>query len=123
MAGHLKKWHFKLALEDILKCGTVANQYLEATAPWLKAKDKKMDEVAASLANSAAALRLLTIHLTPFIPVTAEKIWAQLGLDGKASEARLDDARKWATINPGTTIDKGKPLFPRIEDPDKKKKK
>ena len=93
MAGHLKKWHFKLALEDILKCGTVANQYLEATAPWLKAKDKKMDEVAASLANSAAALRLLTIHLTPFIPVTLSRRRSIRSPRTRNSERRLRRSR------------------------------
>ncbi|MHC4607457.1 MAG: methionine--tRNA ligase [Planctomycetota bacterium] len=112
----MDKWQFHMALAEIFECVRRANTYLEATSPWTRNKEGKKDEVAAALGNAAEALRILAILLAPFLPASADRMWEQLGLEGKATEARLDDARAWDYIKAGTPVTKGKPLFPRIED-------
>jgi methionyl-tRNA synthetase len=52
--------------------------------------------------------------VAPFIPVTAARIWEQLGLDGEPVTMRLDDF-KWGERAPGCTVKKGSVLFPRID--------
>src|SRR5208282_570929 len=60
-----------------------ANRYVEQTKPFNLAKDpaqaKRLDEV---LYNLAETCRVLAVLLWPFLPGTATKIYAQLGLTG-----------------------------------------
>jgi methionyl-tRNA synthetase len=49
------------------------------------------------------------------MPSTAEKIWKQLNLEGDISTSNFAAAIQWGGLKPGTKIDKGPALFPRIE--------
>jgi methionyl-tRNA synthetase len=49
------------------------------------------------------------------MPSTAEKIWRQLNIEEELSRINLDSEAKWGRIKPGTKINKGPALFPRIE--------
>src|SRR6266496_2962892 len=70
------------ALQRIWSLVSRANQYVDHTAPFKLAKDpaqaKRLDEV---LYNLAETCRVLAVLLWPFIPGTATKIYAQLGLN------------------------------------------
>jgi methionyl-tRNA synthetase len=90
-----------------------ANQYVDQTAPFKLAKDptqaKRLDDV---LHNLGETCRVLAVLLWPFLPGTATKIYAQLGLTGapdKFSEAA------WGRLKPGHKIGEPAPLFPRKE--------
>ena len=63
--------------------------------------------------NLAEALRIIAILIAPFVPVTAPKIYEQLGL-GKPESFFMADA-VWGKLATGTKVQKGEPLFPRIE--------
>jgi len=58
-------------------------------------------------------LRIVSIALIPFMPETSIKISNQLGLDN--IEKRSFNDLKWGSMKPGTRINKGTPLFPRID--------
>ena len=101
------------ALQSIWSLVTRANQYVDHTAPFKLAKDpskaERLDEV---LYNLAEVCRILAVLLWPFLPGTAAKIYAQLGLAGapdKFSEAR------WGGLAAGHAIGAPAPLFPRKE--------
>jgi methionyl-tRNA synthetase len=101
------------ALQSVWSLVSRANQYVEQTAPFRLAKDPstaaRLDEV---LYNLAEVCRVLAVLLWPFLPGTAAKIYAQLGLPGapnKFSEAR------WGGLPAGHTIGTPAPLFPRKE--------
>ena len=91
---------------------------MDQTAPFKLAKDPaqsrqggRLDEV---LYNLAETCRVLAVLLWPFLPGTATKIYAQLGLTGtpdKFSEAA------WGGLKPGHKIGEPAPLFPRKDNP------
>jgi methionyl-tRNA synthetase len=90
-----------------------ANQYVDQTAPFKLAKDpaqaKRLDEVLYSLAETC---RVLAVLLWPFLPGTATKIYAQLGLTGAPDKFA---AATWGALQPGHKIGEPAPLFPRKE--------
>jgi methionyl-tRNA synthetase len=107
----LEENQLQSALEAIWGLVTRANQYVDQTAPFKLAKDPaqaaRLDEV---LYNLAEVCRILAVLLWPFIPDSAGKIFAQLGLPGapdKFSQAT------WGLLAQGHTIGEITPLFPR----------
>jgi methionyl-tRNA synthetase len=84
---------------------------VDQTKPFNLAKDpaqaKRLDEV---LYNLAETCRVLAVLLWPFLPGTATKIYAQLGLTGAPD--RLETAA-WGGLPVGQKIGEPIPLFPR----------
>ena len=111
--AQLENYELQKALLAIWSLVTRANQYVDQTAPFKLAKDPaqaaRLDEV---LYNLAEVCRILAVLLWPFMPGTASKIYAQLGLSGepdKFSEAR------WGGLEPGHKIGTPAALFPKKE--------
>ena len=91
-----------------------ANKYIDETAPWILAKDEaKAARLQTVMYNLAETLRVVAILVAPFIPSTSPKIYTQLGLEVPA-EFLLSDA-EFGKIADGTKVQKGEPLYPRIE--------
>lgn len=102
------------AIKDVWNLIGRANKYIDETAPWILAKDPAQAErLQAIMYNLAEALRIVAILIAPFVPVTAPKIYEQLGL-GKPESFFMADA-VWGKLATGTKVQKGEPLFPRIE--------
>lgn len=102
------------AIKDVWNLIGRANKYIDETAPWILAKDPAQAErLQAVMYNLAEALRIIAILIAPFVPVTAPKIYEQLGL-GKPDSFFMADA-VWGKLATGTKVQKGEPLFPRIE--------
>lgn len=93
------------------------NKYIDETAPWALAKDPaKKERLATVLYNLAEVLRQVAILTSPFMPATAEKIWAQLGIPSAFADVKLDEAGVWGGLPQGITVAKPEPIFPRIEE-------
>lgn len=91
-----------------------ANKYIDETAPWILAKDEtKAARLQTVMYNLAETLRIVAILIAAFIPCTSPKIYTQLGLN-VPEEFLLADA-VWGGIADGTKVQKGEPLYPRIE--------
>jgi methionyl-tRNA synthetase len=107
----LEKNELQGALLSIWSLVSRANQYVDQTAPFKLAKDhaqaKRLDEV---LYNLAETCRVLAVLLWPFLPGTAGKIFAQLGLN-EASDKLA--AASWGGLAAGHAIGQPEPLFPR----------
>lgn len=102
------------AIKDVWNLIGRANKYIDETAPWILAKDPAQAErLQAVMYNLAEALRIVAILIAPFVPVTVPKIYEQLGL-GKPESFFMADA-VWGKLATGTKVQKGEPLFPRIE--------
>ena len=102
------------AIKDVWNLIGRANKNIDETAPWILAKDPAQAErLQAVMYNLAEALRIIAILIAPFVPVTAPKIYEQLGL-GKPESFFMADA-VWGKLATGTKVQKGEPLFPRIE--------
>ncbi len=109
----LAQFQLQAALQTIWSLVSRANQYVDHTAPFKLAKDptqaQRLNEV---LYNLAEVCRILAVLLWPFLPETATKIYAQLGLD--VTPDRYEAAR-WGCLRAGHTIGTPAPLFPRRE--------
>lgn len=101
------------ALLAIWSLVTRGNQYVDHTAPFKLAKDPaqaaRLDEV---LYNLAEVCRILGVLIWPFLPETASKIYAQLGLGGQPDRFEL---ARWGGLASGHMISTPAPLFPRKE--------
>lgn len=109
--GFLKQLQFHHALAWVWKAMSRTNEYIADSAPW-KETDKEV--LSNTLYTLAEALGIIAVYLFPFMPSTAEKIWAQLGIDrGMGEETELP---KWGDVHvEGNRVKKGEHLFPRIE--------
>jgi methionyl-tRNA synthetase len=88
------------------------NEYIQHATPW---KETDQDTLSNLLYVLCEALRLIALMLYPFMPSTAIKIWEQLHIEEDISHVKFDDAIQWGGLKPGTRINKGPALFPRIE--------
>ena len=107
------------ALQSIWQLVNRANQYVDQTKPFSLAKDptqaQRLDEV---LYNLLESCRVLAILLCPFIPGTATKIYRQLGLTGAPDQFA---AAAWGGLQKGHAIAEPAALFPRKDEPEKKR--
>lgn len=99
------------ALAEIFKGIQRANKYIDETAPWVLAKDEaQRPRLAGVLFNLCETLRTAATLLQPFMPATAPKMAAQLGLD--AAQLTYDAL---GSVPDSYTVCKGEALFPRID--------
>lgn len=109
--GLMDECKFSLALEEIFKLIGAMNKYIEDKKPWVLWKDKKEQELKEFLYSLLEGIRIVSLHLSPFIPQTSQSINRQLGL--KAGDLSLGD-REWS-IKGNFNTKKESPLFPRID--------
>lgn len=101
------------ALRDTWEVIAETNRYIVAREPWKLAKaPDRADELATSLYVAADTLRVIAELLRPFMPATADRTLAMLGVTASATS--------WTTLTPGelavgTTLGPTVPLFPRID--------
>ncbi|QKE74567.1 methionine--tRNA ligase [Arthrobacter citreus] len=106
---------FSVALTNIWQFVSRTNKYIDETQPWVLAKDEsRVQELASVMAHLAESLRHVGILLKPFLTQTPTKIFTQLGLteEGILSWDRLNE---FGAISGGTKVQKGDPIFPRLE--------
>jgi methionyl-tRNA synthetase len=108
----IESGNYDRALKAILDFGTSCNQYFQSKAPWEKRGDVNTTIFYAT--NCAASLAVL---LHPFLPFSAEDLWAQLAVGGPLASVEWDDAQKML-LKPGHKVKEPKPLFKRVEDTD-----
>lgn len=113
---NMNEWRFDLALEAVWKFITFCDQQISDRQPWAMAKAGKTQEVNDLLYHLAEALRHIAVMIWPIMPETSEKIIVQLGLEVEKEFARpLSSLKEWVDLTVGNKINKGNPLFPRIE--------
>ena len=113
--GQMEKFQFQNALEEVFKVIQRANKYIDENAPWALARDMEANgpRLAQVLYNLLEAVRVCTVLLTPFMPDSCEKIFAQIGADGNART--WDSAARWGVLPADVSVTKGENLFPRID--------
>ncbi|MFR3791115.1 MAG: methionine--tRNA ligase [Blautia massiliensis (ex Durand et al. 2017)] len=103
------------ALIHIFELVQRANKYIDETAPWVLAKNEAdKPRLNAVLFNLCAALELIAALLQPYLPNTAPKMAAQLGVDAGELSALLRKETS-AASRAAYTVHKGEALFPRID--------
>jgi methionyl-tRNA synthetase len=115
LPAYASEFSFARLLADVWSVINAMNRYIVEEQPWSLAKDaSKKERLMGVLYNTSEALRLVAAIIGPVIPQAADSIWQQLGLPGRASEAKLKDLA-WGLLPAGTKIGEVQAIFPRIE--------
>ena len=102
------------ALMEIFAVIQRANKYIDETAPWALAKDEaNKPRLASVMYNLLESIRICTVLLTPFIPDSCERIFAQIGACECCRD--WDSAAKWGSLSATVTVHKGEAIFPRVD--------
>ena len=117
IAQEIEASKLQSAANMLISLSRVGNQYLNEKEPWNLMKTDK-DEAAGIFYVCVQIVKALAVLSSPFIPTSAEQLWQMLNLQGKASEARWQDAVK--PLESGHKINKPTPLFKKIDADEKK---
>jgi methionyl-tRNA synthetase len=105
---------FSDALVEIWNLIRRTNKYIDETQPWVLCKDEaKKGELANALYNVAEAIRIVSILIQPFMPLTPAKIWEQLNVPAEATA--WETTKTWGVLPAELAVKKGETLFPRID--------
>ncbi len=111
----LDKLQFSSALTEIWKVISRTNKYIDETMPWVLAKsEENKGRLAGVMYHLAESLRVISILLQPFMPMTPEKIWSQLGIS-ESTVLGWESSKKWGIYPEGAAVVKGEVIFPRID--------
>ena len=111
----MERFQFQDALEEVFKVIGRANKYIDENMPWALAKDEsKKARLAAVMYNLLETVRVCGTLLIPFMPETADKIFARIGADETCRT--WDNAAVWGVLPKEATVVKGDALFPRIDE-------
>jgi methionyl-tRNA synthetase len=108
----LRDFQFHRALQEIWVVIDRANRHIEASAPWVLAKNPDAGpHLGAVLYTLAETLRHIGRLLSPFMPGTARAIFDGLGL----ADVPDGGPAAWGALTTGQAIHKAPPLFPRLD--------
>ena len=100
------------AIDAILNLAKRSNKYIDETAPWALAKDENNKaRLGTVLYNLLETIRYIAVLISPFMPETSEKIFAQLNCDIKS----YDSLKEFGALNAGVKVNEAKALFARID--------
>ena len=112
----LEKMQISPVIKEVWAFISRANKYIDETAPWVLAKaPEKKQELSNTMYNLMESLRIISVLISPFMPVTARRIWKQLGIEQSFEDVQLDDIKTFGGIPAGMHIGEAEQLFPRIE--------
>jgi len=104
-----------LALKDVWDLIAFCDQFINTEAPWQLAKIDK-ERLAKVIYTLLETIRHIAWLIAPFMPMTSDKIFEQLGLKPETEKKKsLEEAKAWGGLLPGEKIKKGAALFPRLE--------
>ena len=110
--NYMNDYHVADAIESIFTMLRRANKYIDETTPWVLAKDESCRErLGTVIYNLLETIRIGAILLTPFMPSTADKIFAQLATD-KCDYASVE----FGALERGKALGEASTLFARIDE-------
>lgn len=113
-AEHMDNMEFSVVLTTLWQLISRNNKYIDETQPWVLAKEEKTEELAIVMNHLAESLRRIAILLKPFLTRTPDKIFKQLNIQD-ASLQTWDSLERFGVIPAGTIVEKGDPIFPRLD--------
>lgn len=113
---HMEKLEFAKAIDALFALVDQANKYMNDEKPWTLFKEGKKKEGEEVLFTCMEVLRRTAMHIYPFTPALAQKIWYQLGNDddiGVIGDRKDDDM--FDMLKPGAKVRNTGPVFNRLE--------
>ncbi|WAA12330.1 methionine--tRNA ligase [Fervidibacillus halotolerans] len=111
----MENMQFSVALTALWQMINRANKFIDETMPWKLVKDEtKREELARVMAHLTETLRRVAVLLQPFMIETPKKMFAQLNIREDHLKS-WDSLAEFGQIPDGTKVQKGDPLFPRLD--------
>ncbi len=108
--------HVADAIDEIFTLLRRSNKYIDETMPWALAKDESQKErLGTVLYNLLESIRFAAIMIKPYLPETADRIFAQLNIEDKGVESLAS----FGALEPGHKVGQAEVLFARIDIPKK----
>ena len=108
--------NFTDAAAAVQELASRVNLYVEESAPWNLAKSEETQgELAFVLYNAAEACRILALFFAPFMPNTSAEVFRRLSLGAIEEVDDIKAASVWGQLPAGNDVEKGDPLFPRLD--------
>lgn len=107
---------FTGAAAAVQKLASRVNLYVEESAPWNLAKSEEThDQLAEVIYNSLEACRIIALYMAPFMPNTSAEVFNRLSLGDISAVVDIEAASAWGGLPVGNAVEKGDPLFPRLD--------
>lgn len=108
--------NFTDAVAAVQELAGRVNLYVEESAPWNLAKSEETKgELAFVLYNALEACRILALFFAPFMPNTSAEVFSRLSLGDVREVTDIEAASAWGQLPAGNDVEKGDPLFPRLD--------
>ncbi len=107
-------FHFYKALEKLWEAIRRGNVYIDKTAPWSEIKKGNKKRAGTILKVLLESIKSFAIALYPVMPETSETLLKNLSL-GK-EKILWENALNFNLLERGAPVNKGRPLYPRIEE-------
>ena len=108
--------HVADAIDEVFALLRRSNKYIDETMPWALAKDEsKKERLGTVMYNLLEAIRFAAVELKPYLPDTADKIFAQLGIENKG----IESLASFDGMQAGQPVGEASILFERIDIPKK----
>ncbi len=111
------RFEFSRGLEAVWSLIAAVDKFIVEQAPWKQAKAPEPNGLDATLYTAAEALRVVTALLSPALPQSTAKIWAQLGMTEPLDSIKFESLH-WGGLQEGHKIGEVSPVFPRLESND-----
>ena len=112
------RFDFSAALSAVWGLVAEANKLIVETKPWDLAKSvatSDQEKLKDTLYTVAESLRVISVLLYPVMPSSAQRVWKQLGQNGRLENERIDDGLKSRRLAAGTYVGKPEPIFLRLD--------
>ena len=118
-AAAMEAFDYQSAAKTVMELAAVANHYIEDMAPWALAKAaaddvEKADELQFVMWGLCEAIRVIATLLWPITPATSSEVMRRMGLSTDPT-CELAAACAWGQFVGGEAVEKGDPLFPRLD--------
>ncbi|MCC7249074.1 MAG: hypothetical protein IT473_10675, partial [Lysobacter sp.] len=91
--------------------------FIQTAQPFKMTAPEQRDALGGVLYTCIESLRLASLFLWPVMPEKMGEVWTRIGCAhylAPSAEQNLDTWCAWGGIAPGTKIEKGEGLFPRL---------
>lgn len=106
-------YHVADSLDAIFTMLRRANKYIDETMPWVLAKSEDTrPRLATVIYNLLEVIRVGAVLLAPYIPTTADNIFAQLGTD----KTEMSSIETFGALESGRPLGESFVLFARIDE-------
>jgi len=111
----VKDYNLNRAWDAIMAAVRAGNRYMESKAPWVLAKEGKIEELALVLYSAAESLRLISGLLSPVMPEKMAEMRGALGIDALAETIDIKTLEVWGQLEAGRALNPINALFKRID--------